>query len=200
MTSYSQAGQDLWVVEKLHGKRGGYFVDCGAHDGLQFSNTVMLEREYGWTGVCIEAAKTGFEKLTANRKCHCVRAAVWGKHEMVPIRDDNMFGGVDPVHGDPVQGMTLNEILDAVKAPPVMDYLSLDIEGCELDALKILHHSQYRFLTVTVEHNSYIVGNLYRDQMREVLVNNGYRIDRADVASDGCVFEDWFTLDTELLE
>jgi FkbM family methyltransferase len=194
MTSYSQAGQDLWVIEKLRGMRDGYFVDCGAHDGEQFSNTAMLEREYGWTGVCIEPAKTGYEKLTKARKCLCVRAAVWGKHEMVPIRDDNMFGGFDAVHGEPVQGMTLNEILDAVKAPPVMDYLSLDIEGCELDALRTLHHSQRRFLLITVEHNSYIVGNGYRDEIRGVLVNNGYRLDKADVASGGCVFEDWFTL------
>jgi FkbM family methyltransferase len=192
MTSYSQAGQDLWVVEKLRGRHGGYFVDCGAHDGEQFSNSAMLEREYGWTGICIEAAKTGFEKLCKARKCKCVRAAVWSKHEMVPIRDDNMFGGVDPVYGEPVQGRTLTEILDFCGAPPVMDYLSLDIEGCELDAIKTLDHSRYGFLTITVEHNSYISGNMYRDQIRCALLNNGYRLDRGDVASDGCVFEDWF--------
>jgi FkbM family methyltransferase len=192
MTSYSQAGQDLWVVETLKGKRSGYFVDCGAHDGEQFSNTAMLEREYGWTGICVEAAKTGFDKLQKVRTCRCVRAAVWGQHEMVPIRDDNMFGGVDPVYGEPVQGMTLTEILDEAKAPGVMDYLSLDIEGCELDALKTLDHTRYRFLTVTIEHNSYIVGNQYRDQIRGVLTSNGYKLDRGDVASDNCIFEDWF--------
>jgi FkbM family methyltransferase len=192
VTSYSQAGQDLWVIETLKGKRGGYFVDCGAHDGEQFSNSAMLEREYGWTGICVEAAKTGYEKCAKVRTCRCVRAAVWSKREMVPIRDDNMFGGVDPVYGEPVQGMTLVDILDEAKAPGAMDYLSLDIEGCELDAVKSLVGSRYRFLTMTVEHNSYIVGNLYRDQIRSVLLGNGYRLDRGDVASDGCIFEDWF--------
>jgi hypothetical protein len=77
----------------------------------------------------------------------------------------------------------------------VMDYVSLDIEGCELDAVKSLVGSRYRFLTMTVEHNSYIVGNLYRGQIRTVLLGNGYRLDRGDVASDGCVFEDWFTVE-----
>ena len=42
----SQAGQDRWIVEDVyHGKRGGFFVDVGAYDGLEASNTAVPERE-----------------------------------------------------------------------------------------------------------------------------------------------------------
>lgn len=193
MTSYSQAGQDLWVVEQMRGRCGGFFVDCGAHDGIQFSNTFLLEKDFGWTGICIEAAPTGYAALAKNRKCTCLQLAVYGKREMVPIRDDNMFGGVDPVWGKPVQGMTLTEILDDHAAPAVMDYLSLDIEGCELDALKTLDHARYVFRAVTVEHNAYCMGTKYRDAMRAVLLGHGYVLARPDVVADGCNFEDWYT-------
>ena len=34
---------------------GGFFVECGALDGELRSNTLTLERDYGWRGVLIEA-------------------------------------------------------------------------------------------------------------------------------------------------
>ena len=39
MESYSQIGQDLWVLETLKNKKNGYFLDIGAHDGIYLSNT-----------------------------------------------------------------------------------------------------------------------------------------------------------------
>lgn len=34
---------------------GGYFVDMAANDALDCSNTVALEQNYGWRGLCVEA-------------------------------------------------------------------------------------------------------------------------------------------------
>lgn len=34
---------------------GGYFVDIAANDALEMSNTVSLEQNYGWRGLCVEA-------------------------------------------------------------------------------------------------------------------------------------------------
>ncbi len=42
--SHSQMGQDLWVYSEVFDrKRGGYYVDVGAHDGVEFSNTLILD-------------------------------------------------------------------------------------------------------------------------------------------------------------
>jgi hypothetical protein len=31
-------------------KKGGFFVEAGAYDGVVVSNTLLMEVEYGWTG------------------------------------------------------------------------------------------------------------------------------------------------------
>ena len=54
-TSHSQNGQDVVLANDVFArKRKGVFVDVGAHDGVTFSNTLMLERDFDWSGVCIE--------------------------------------------------------------------------------------------------------------------------------------------------
>jgi len=57
-------------------KRNGYFLDIGAHDGIHISNTYLLERRYGWSGICIEANRDTFLKLQKNRKATCVNACL----------------------------------------------------------------------------------------------------------------------------
>jgi hypothetical protein len=54
--SASQFGQDRFVAEELFcGRRGGFFVEAGAGDGLWISNTLLLEQQYNWTGILIES-------------------------------------------------------------------------------------------------------------------------------------------------
>ncbi len=55
MKFYSQAGQDQFLFEHFfRGKRNGVFVEVGAFDGEQFSNTLFFERVMGWKGLCVE--------------------------------------------------------------------------------------------------------------------------------------------------
>lgn len=65
---YSQSEQDKWVCEFFNYKKNGYFVEVGAYDGIQTSNTYFLEKELAWTGVCIEADTTIFQELSKHRK------------------------------------------------------------------------------------------------------------------------------------
>ena len=55
MLSWSQYGQDRYIDKLLKGKRKGFFVEIGCHDGERFSNTLFLEKERGWTGFLVEA-------------------------------------------------------------------------------------------------------------------------------------------------
>ena len=77
----SQLGQDKIVDEYFRGKRHGVFVDIGAYDGLTFSNTLMLERERDWTGICIEPLPDIFAELRKNRRCICVQACIGNREE-----------------------------------------------------------------------------------------------------------------------
>ena len=65
--SFSQLGQDLAVVEFYKGKEGGYFVEVGASDGIELSNSFLLETKYKWKGICCEPIPLRFQKLVVNR-------------------------------------------------------------------------------------------------------------------------------------
>jgi hypothetical protein len=32
----------------------GFFVDLAAYDAVAYSNSYVLERDYGWSGICVE--------------------------------------------------------------------------------------------------------------------------------------------------
>ena len=72
-----QYAQDRWVVERVFSGRmaPGYFVELGAGDGLYLSNTLVLERHFGWAGLLIEPTSAFFQ-LKDNRQATCVRACV----------------------------------------------------------------------------------------------------------------------------
>ena len=55
--SYAQIQQDLFILCELNFKRNGFFVEFGATDGIKLSNTYLLEKEFGWTGVLVEPAR-----------------------------------------------------------------------------------------------------------------------------------------------
>ena len=51
---HSSAQQDRAVLALLGAKRGGYFIDLTASAPVKDSNTLALERDYGWGGLCLE--------------------------------------------------------------------------------------------------------------------------------------------------
>eukprot|EP00932_Pfiesteria_piscicida_P006324 SRR837773.1625.p1 GENE.SRR837773.1625~~SRR837773.1625.p1 ORF type:complete len:252 (-),score=37.58 SRR837773.1625:275-943(-) len=53
--SQSQVGQDFVVLSILGCKRGGFYVDLAANDYKIISNSFLLDTEFGWQGICIEA-------------------------------------------------------------------------------------------------------------------------------------------------
>ena len=74
----SQIGQDLFVLCELKFKRNGYFVEFGATNGIDLSNSHILENKFGWHGIVAEPARVWHKALFKNRQCHietkCVAA------------------------------------------------------------------------------------------------------------------------------
>jgi hypothetical protein len=54
--SQSQYKQDIFVLTQLGFKRNGYFAEFGATNGLELSNSYLLERQFGWSGILAEPA------------------------------------------------------------------------------------------------------------------------------------------------
>lgn len=193
----SQLGQDRIVDEYLHGKRNGVFVDIGAYDGVTFSNTLMLERERGWTGICIEPLPDVCAELRKNRRCICVQACIGNREEreveFLAVQSEaartRMLSGVlseyDPQHLVRVD-VELNEFggtKSVIRVPMRhlhavlhehsignVDYLSIDTEGSELLILRSTILSAIGNPCITVENN-------YDDpSIDAVLRNQGYRL------------------------
>lgn len=209
---YSHFGQDLWVVRTFKGMRGGYFVDVGAYLPVVASNTYLLEKEFGWKGICIEANATLHKKLLAKRSCACVQACVSSNGQDADfLVEGGAYAGMvdhypqghraallkylprgrvlrqDAWKTQRVKTVTLESILDAQHAPAVMEYLSMDVEGAELSILQSFPFHRYRFLAMTVEHNS---RPAYRLQLRSLLEEHGYVLSQAGSLDDFYVHQE----------
>ena len=192
--SHSYQGQDRFVVETLAGLRGGFFLDSGASDGVHGSNTLLLESDYGWTGICVEPNAEMFLRLVRARTCVCVNCCLYDRGGEVEFfeaagvlggimaeyhpgllqqaRDmvDSQFG---PGHQVTVAkpARTIRSLLREHGAPQVIDYWSLDTEGSELAILQSFPFDQYAVRVLTVEHN----GTPDRWRIRQLLESRGYR-------------------------
>lgn len=167
----SQLGQELWVLEKTGFKRGGFFVEFGATDGVLLSNTWLLEKEFGWRGICAEPNPEMFERLRRNRGCTVSDACIAGESgrevdfilagaygTMEPYANADMHSAkrksyVAAGNVKRVTTVTLNDLLIELGAPRTIDYLSVDTEGSELEILQAFPFSEWDVRLITVEHN-----------------------------------------------
>jgi len=201
----SQLGQDLWVLQVLNKKRGGFFVDIGAGDGVEISNSLRLERDFGWNGIAIEPSRQ-FEALQRNRKCCCLKECVGETEEEVVFLEDylhgehNHFSGMvkyadcHPQKGTEVH-MTSRPLASLLRAQDVpngvIDFLSLDTEGSELAILRAFPFSDYTIKAIAVEHNFV---EPRRTEMRTLLESNGFK----HIALSVSQWDDWYLHKTEL--
>jgi FkbM family methyltransferase len=201
----SQYGQDLFVLRTLAGQRGGFFLDSGASNGVHFSNTLLLERDFGWRGICVEPNDAFFEELKTQRTGHCLNCCIYDHDGTVEFLEDaSVLGGIiseyDPAllaqakstfvlkidaAGRPVTvrkvARTLRSVLEECGAPAVIDYWSLDTEGSELTILRNFPFDDYSFRILTVEHNWLPM----RAEIRAFLEGQDYRFAGA-LGCDDC--------------
>jgi hypothetical protein len=79
LRSQAQLFQDLFVLFLSAGKRSGFFVEFGATNGIDLSNTLILERDFQWNGILAEPARGWHSALKSNRKVKIDSRLVWSK-------------------------------------------------------------------------------------------------------------------------
>ena len=75
--SKAQFKQDIFVLHQLNFKKDGFFVEFGATNGFDLSNTYLLEKIFNWNGILAEPAKHWHDDLKANRNCNIETDCVW---------------------------------------------------------------------------------------------------------------------------
>jgi FkbM family methyltransferase len=176
----SEIGQDKWVIVKMFpGVTNGFFLDVGSGHGTIGSNTKALE-ELGWQGICVDPFPTHMEGRTCRMEKEVV-SSVAG--QVVKFHTHSGLGGIADTLGKwkaeaekspavELTTITLGQLLERTSAPPFIHFLSLDIEGAELDALKGVPFEKYRFGSFAIEHNE---EEPKRTDIVRFLESKGYR-------------------------
>lgn len=172
---HSQYGQDVTVYELLENPDKGFFLDIGANDGTTFSNSLLFE-EKGWEGICVEPHPEIFKKLEAHRNCHLVNACISnidGTVDFMMIEgSENMLSGIVDFFDDhhmerinkgiersggckkviQIESLTPTTILERFNTEKI-DFLSVDVEGCDLEILQAFNFSKTKVNVISVENN-----------------------------------------------
>ena len=199
--SKSQLRQDLFVLSEANYKRGGYFVEFGAADGIDLSNTYLLETDFSWSGILAEPARVWKKKLQANRPNSSIETlCVWkDSHSNLLFNETDhpelstidSFSDKDghrntrrAIRKYEVQTISLNDLLRKHQAPKYIDYLSIDVEGSEYEILNAFDFDEFDFGIITVEHNY----APQRELIMALLASHGYKRKFEDIS----YFDDWY--------
>lgn len=73
---FGQYKQDAFIAQLFNYKNNGFFVDIGASDGIEYSNSYYFEKKLNWHGICIEPRRSAYNKMISNRHCICINACI----------------------------------------------------------------------------------------------------------------------------
>lgn len=185
----SENSQDFFVLDKLHYKKHGYFVDIGASDGITGSNTFILEKFYKWSGICVDPNPATLKSLCGARDVTISDLCVYNETgKILPFKflqdQDNFYGWnlraslsnhmLDTaVEFNTINVLTIsmNDLLKLYNAPKNIDYISLDTEGSEYEILSTFDFTKYNVKIFTVEHKS-----SDREKIKNLMLTNGYSL------------------------
>lgn len=202
--SKSQLGQDLFVLSELEFKRSGFFVEFGATNGIELSNTYLLEKSLGWDGILAEPARFWHSALMGNRSAKIETDCVWSasgetlvfnevgeKDETATLSTLDAYSGADNHRSSRKRGkkyevetISLNDLLKKHNAPKEIDYLSIDTEGSEYEILKAFDFDEFDIKIITCEHNY----TAAREKIFHLLSSNGYVRKYSELSA----FDDWY--------
>jgi FkbM family methyltransferase len=198
----SEIHQDLFVLALTNYKQNGFFVEFGAADGKNGSNTYLLEKNFNWTGILAEPSKNWHSKLKINRlNAKIDTDCVWSQSNQILEFSESVdqpylstisefekhdFHSNSRKHSKSynVKTISLYDLLKKHNAPSYIDYLSIDTEGSEFEILEKFDFNTYKFGIITCEHN--FTEN--RIRIYNLLIKNGYK----RVYEKLSKYDDWY--------
>lgn len=167
--TYSQLSQDVFVNNLFKEKKNGLFVDVGAGPPKFINNTYLLEKDYQWDGISIEAAelcRIQWKESDRNTKFICEDALKVDYNEVIK----NLLKKHNKTR---------------------IDFLDIDLEppSLTLEVLfKIITNSKYRFSVIIFEHDSWRESTHLLKTSRQLLTRHGYLLVADNVNNQ----EDWW--------
>jgi FkbM family methyltransferase len=198
----SELHQDVMVLFLSDFRKGLYYVEFGAADGVKGRNTFLLEDSFSWKGILAEPAKIWSEDLKLNRpNANIELNCVWSDSNSELIFNETPdapglstvyeYRNSDLHHNSrkqskryKVKTISLNDLLNKYNAPSHINYLSIDTEGSEFKILNSLNWDKYSFDVITCEHNY----SSQREEVFKLLTTKGYK----RIFESLSQYEDWY--------
>ncbi len=190
---YSQFNEELLIRDFFQDRRGGFFLDVGCADYKHMSTTYYLEERLGWSGIGVDALSDYAAGYLAHRRRtrflnYLVSDQSSGPRSFFraprylelssasrPVAADQQreLRGTAEVDEVKVATITLNDLLQEQGVGKI-DFLSMDIEEHEPEALAGFDIERYRPQLVCVEAHRAVADVVYK-----YFRDHGYlRIDR----------------------
>jgi len=208
-TIRSQLFQDAFAAFIISDLFDKTFLEFGATDGIDLSNSYMLEQNLGWTGVLAEPSPQWHEQLKNNRPntkiiTDCIWKCSGDKLDFFVSEVGVLSTLVDFKHSDlssmpgntnkrtnngkvvEVETVSINEVMETNFNGNSPSYVSIDTEGSEYEILNSLDFEKYQPVVFTIEHN---FTNLQK-KIDELMISKSYtRVFRELTSFDG-----WYVL------
>ena len=202
--SFSQEGEDLIVDRIIGSGASGFYVDVGAHHPYRFSNTYLFYRR-GWSGLCIDplpgmraafaaarprdvALEIGIAEHAGTARYFMFNEPALNTFSEPLARERDGVGAYRIVEVRDIPLLPLASVLEShMPAGRRIDFMSVDVEGYDLQALRSNDWNRYRPRIVVSESLSASMASLDEDPVVAFLRGVGY----SPVAKTGCsiVFE-----------
>jgi FkbM family methyltransferase len=150
--------------------RNGFYIDCGANDGVNQSTTWYFEKYLNWKGILIEPLPKIYKELKLNRshnnfffnnalvsssfKKKLIKMIDFDDSIMAKVYNSKFSNNLSKKTIN-VKATTLNNILNKIPNRKKFDFFSLDVEGAELDVLCGINFSKFSFDYILIETSNF---------------------------------------------
>lgn len=175
MESYSQYGEDAWIVQHVPLPSKGVYVDVGAADGVYLSNSYLFER-MGWDGLLIEPDPRHHKRLYSQRRGQVVPYAVAKQKGFVTfgLMPEPTHSGILRASGNQIEiaAKPLSQMVQEAGIEKI-HVLSIDTEGTELDVWASLDVERHAPSVVILEWETEGLPDK-TEEIRTVMKSSGY--------------------------
>ncbi len=189
--SFSQEGEDLVLARLLGGVSTGFYVDIGAHHPTRFSNTYYFYRR-GWRGINVDATpgvkslfrrvrprdifvEAGIGRVEAVRPFYIFNEPALNTFSSAEAKEKakDIYKVVKTVE---VRVKTLAQLFEStLPANTHIDFMSIDVEGLDLEVIASNDWSRYRPDIVVVELLNTFLQDVLSHSIARRLRDEGYR-------------------------
>lgn len=202
--SYAQEGEDMVLQRKFHGQQSGFYIDIGAHHPHRFSNTHLFYKK-GWSGINIDAMPSSMDLFNKYRKRDInLELAISDVSQTLTYYAfvEPAINGFDPVLSQQrvkagekllftkeIKTLTLQEIFEKyLPTQQAIDFMSVDVEGIDLQILKSNNWTKYRPKVVLAECLSKNVLEVMQEDVYKYMIEQDYSFIAKTINT--CFFED----------